>query len=150
MDSSRTILYPTDFSSASRRAFTTAMALAKTTRAPLTILHVIVPIVPLVPEQFFDSATWARIDRKAREWGYQRLGRMAARARARGLRVTTVLCEGDPSRHIVATARGLRAGFVVMGTHGRRGVSRFLLGSVAERVVALAPCPVVTVREKIR
>jgi nucleotide-binding universal stress UspA family protein len=148
MSASRTILYPTDFSNASRRAFATAMTLAKTMRATLTILHVIVPIVPLVPEQFLDTATWARIDRKAREWGYARLGRLAARARKRGLRVTTVLCEGDPSRHIVATARGLRASFVVIGTHGRRGISRFLLGSVAERAVALAPCPVVTVRGK--
>jgi len=146
MKARRTILYPTDFSKASIPAFTTAMALAKSTRATLTILHVIVPIVPLVPEQFLDTATWARIDRKAREWGYARLGRLAARARRRGLRVTTFLYEGDPSRHIVATARGVRAGFVVMGTHGRRGISRFLMGSVAERVVALAPCPVVTVR----
>jgi nucleotide-binding universal stress UspA family protein len=146
MNASRTILYPTDFSSASRPAFTTAMTLAKTTRATLTILHVIVPIVPLVPEQFLDTATWARIDRRAREWGYTQLGRLAARARKRGLRVTTVLCEGDPSRHIVATARGLPAGFVVMGTHGRRGISRFLMGSVAERVVALSSCPVVTVK----
>lgn len=80
-----------------------------------------VPIVPLVPEQFLDTATWARIDRKARAWGYERLGRLAAIARKRGLRVTTVLCEGDPSRHIVVTARGVRASFVVMGTHGRRG-----------------------------
>jgi nucleotide-binding universal stress UspA family protein len=148
MSASRTVLHPTDFSNASRAAFTTAMTLAQTTRATLTILHVIVPIVPLVPEQFLDTATWARLDRKAREWGYARLRQLAARARKRGLRVTTLLCEGDPSRHIVITARGCRAGFVVMGTHGRRGISRFLLGSVAERVVALAPCPVVTVRGK--
>ena len=141
MHASRPVLCPTDFSNASQPAFTSAMTLVKARRATLMILHVIVPIVPLVPEQFLDTATWARIDRKTRDWGYTQLGRLAARARRRGLRVTTVLCEGDPSRHIVATARGLRAGFVVLGTHGRRGISRFLMGSVTERVVALAPCP---------
>jgi nucleotide-binding universal stress UspA family protein len=53
---------------------------------------------------------------------------------------------GDPSSQIVRTARSLRADMIVLGTHGRRGVSRFLLGSVAERVIATAPCPVLTVR----
>lgn len=142
----RKILYPSDFSSASRRAFTTAMTMAKANRATLTILHVLVPIVPLVPEQYLDTATWTRINAQARRWGYAQLARIAARARKSGLRVTTLLLEGDPSPHIVRAARGMRADFVVMGTHGRTGFSKFLLGSVAERVIATASCPVVTVR----
>jgi len=55
---------------------------------------------------------------------------------------------GDPSAQIVRTARSTRADLIVIGTHGRRGVSKFLLGSVAERVIATAPCPVLTVRTK--
>lgn len=63
--------------------------------ATLTIVHVIVPIVPLVPEEYLDTSTWARIDVQARRWADTRLARLAARARARGLRVTTLLFEGD-------------------------------------------------------
>jgi nucleotide-binding universal stress UspA family protein len=142
------VIYPADFSSASRRAFATAVSLAKSNRATLTIVHVVVPIVPLVPEQYLDTATWARIDTQARQWGNQRLARLAERARKKGVRVATLLLEGDPSQHIVRAARSTHADFIVMGTHGRRGWSRVLLGSVAARVVATAPCPVVTVRGK--
>lgn len=142
----RKILYPSDFSSASRHAFTTAMTMAKATRATLTILHVVVPSVPLVPEQYLDASVWERIDAQARRWGLAQLARSAVRARKIGLRVTTLLLEGDPPQRIVGTARRMRADFVVMGTHGREGISKFLLGSVAERVIATAPCPVVTVR----
>jgi nucleotide-binding universal stress UspA family protein len=55
---------------------------------------------------------------------------------------------GDPALQIVRAARSMRADLIVMGTHGRRGVSKFFLGSVAERVIATAPCPVLTVRGK--
>ena len=140
------ILHPSDFSSMSNRALTTAMALARATGGTLTILHVNVPIVPLVPEQYLDTPTWERVNAQARRWGNARLTRVAARARKSGLRVQTLFLEGDPSRHILGTARRMRADFVVMGTHGRTGFSKFLLGSVAERVVAGASCPVVTVR----
>ena len=63
------------------------------------------------------------------------------RVRARGL-----LVEGVPADRIVRTARGRRAGMIVVGTHGRTGAARFFLGSVAGRVVATAHCPVLTVR----
>ena len=140
------ILHPTDFSRTSNRALTTAIALARATGGALTIVHVNVPIVPLVPEQYLDTPTWERVNAQARRWGNARLARLAARARTSGVRVKTLLLEGDPSRHILGTARRMRAGFVVMGTHGRTGFSKFLMGSVAERVVAAASCPVVTVR----
>jgi nucleotide-binding universal stress UspA family protein len=142
----RQILYPSDFSSASHRAFATAMTMAKATGAKVTILHVVVPSVPLVPDQYLDASVWARIDAQARRWGSAQLARSAVRARKIGVRVTTLLLEGDPPRHIVGAARRMRADFVVIGTHGRTGISKFLLGSVAERMIATAPCPVVTVR----
>ena len=142
----RRILYPSDFSPASRRAFTTAVAMASSNGAALTILHVIVPIVPLLPEQAFDSATWQRVDRLVRRRGHEQLTRLAARARKAGVRASTLLMEGDPSQHIVRASRSTKADLVVMGTHGRKGFSRFFLGSGAERVVATARCPVVTVR----
>jgi nucleotide-binding universal stress UspA family protein len=140
------ILHPSDFSSASNRALTTAIAMARATGGALTIVHVNVPIVPLVPEQYLDTPTWERVNAQARRWGNARLTRVATRARKRGLTVKTLLLEGDPSRHIIGAARRMHADYVVMGTHGRTGFSKFLLGSVAERVIAGAACPVVTVR----
>ena len=142
----RRILYASDFSTTSRRAFLTAVAMAKSNRATLTILHVYVPIVPLVPEQYIESATWERIDTQARQWGQRQLARLAEKAKKTGVRVTSLLLLGDPAGQIVRAARSKRADLVVVGTHGRTGVSKFFLGSVAERVVATAPCPVVTVR----
>ena len=71
---------------------------------------------------------------------------LVKRAKKSGVRADARMVTGDPSLQIVRTARSARADVIVIGTHGRRGVSRFLLGSVAERVVATAPCPVLTVR----
>ena len=142
----RRILYATDFSKASRRAFTTALAMAKANNAVLTILHVNVPIMPLVPEQVIRSDTWEKLDTEARRWSRRRLAGIAKRAKTTGTRANTLLMNGDPSQQIVHAARSTRAEMIVVGTHGRTGFSKFMLGSVAGRVVATAPCPVVTVR----
>ena len=65
---------------------------------------------------------------------------------ARGVRVTSVIREGGEAHEIARLARSRRAAMIVMGTHGRTGVKRVLLGSVAARVLSLAACPVLTVR----
>jgi nucleotide-binding universal stress UspA family protein len=83
-----------------------------------------------------------------RQWTVRQLEKLTGRAKRRGLRATALLRDGDPADQIVRAVRSTKAGLIVMGTHGRRGVPRFFLGSVAERVVANAPCPVVTVRGK--
>jgi len=62
------------------------------------------------------------------------------------MRVRTLLLEGRTAEQIVRAARSKRAGMIVIGTHGRTGLTRFLLGSVAARVLAIARCPVLTVR----
>ena len=61
-------------------------------------------------------------------------------------RNATLMVIGDPSGQIVRTARSLRADLIVVGTHGRQGLTKFFLGSVAERVIATAACPVMTIR----
>lgn len=142
----RRILYASDFSRASGRAFTTALALAKTTQARLTILNVIVPLTPLVPEQYIDSATLERLDAQTRHWSQRRLNKLAEKAKRADTRATMLLREGAAAEQIVRAARSLRADLIVVGTHGRRGFSKFFLGSVAERVVSTASCPVVTVK----
>jgi nucleotide-binding universal stress UspA family protein len=142
----RRILYASDFSKASARAFQTAMTLAKANQARLVIVHVVVPFVPVVPEQYVDSGTLDQLADQARQWSERQLAKLTARAK--GSRATALLREGDPAEQIVRAARSERADLIVVGTHGRRGFSKLFLGSVAERVVSTAPCPVVTVRSK--
>jgi nucleotide-binding universal stress UspA family protein len=142
----RRILVATDFSKASRKAVAAAIDLAKANRATLTILHAYVPLVPLVPEQYIEAGTWDRIDTESRRWADEQLAKLARRARTSGVRATPMVVVGDPSRQIVRAARTTRADLIVVGTHGRQGFSKFFLGSVAERVIATATRPVLTVR----
>jgi nucleotide-binding universal stress UspA family protein len=142
----RRIICASDFSVTSRKALTAAIDMAKTNRARLTIVYAYVPMTPLVPQQYLDSATIDRLDREARHWVERRMAALVRRAKNSGVRTEARMVTGDPSSQIVRTARSTRADLIVIGTHGRRGVARFLLGSVAERVIATAPCPVLTVR----
>jgi nucleotide-binding universal stress UspA family protein len=141
----RRILHATDFSSTSRRAFDTALGIARSLNAKLTIVSVL-PSIVTVPDQYIDAATLDRLDKDARRWSTQRLQHLAARATKAGVRVSVLLRDGDPSDQIVRAGRATKADLIVVGTHGRRGLPKFFLGSVAERVVSRASCPVVTVR----
>lgn len=143
----RQVLYATDFSQGSRRAHDTAIALAKLGHARITILFVLAPVL-LVPGQYVDAETMVALENRARELSKQQLAVLATRARKAGVRVSVLLREGVPPDQIVRAARSTKADLIVMGTHGRRGLPKLFLGSVAERVVAAAPCPVVTVRGK--
>lgn len=140
----RRIVHATDFSPASRRAFTTAVNLAKSLNARLTIVHAMATAIPIVPELYLDATLFDRIEQQTRDWSTTRLKRLAERARIAGARVSTELREGDAASQIVRAAKS--ADLIVMGTHGRGGIPRVLLGSVAERVVRTSACPVMTVR----
>ena len=146
----RRIIYASDFSSASRKAFATALALAKTNRAALTLVHVVVtPMVPALTDSYLASGVWEDIRNEARTWAQKQLAKLVSEARKAGVRVTALLFEGEaPAAQIVRTARSRRADLLVLGTHGRTGLSKLFLGSVAQRVLATAHCPVVTVRGK--
>ncbi len=80
MEQIRGILHATDFSPASRRAFDTALALAKSLNARLTIAYVLAPVMT-VPDQYIDAMTLDRLDRQARQWTARQLARLAARAK---------------------------------------------------------------------
>jgi nucleotide-binding universal stress UspA family protein len=143
----RRILHPSDFSRASARAFATALKLARAGRVPLTVAHVLAPFVPVVAgEGFILPETYERLDASARAAAHKQLDRLVARARQAGVRATGLLLDGVPHEQIVRAIKSSRADLVVIGTHGRTGLTRFFLGSVAARVVTLAPCPVLTVR----
>ena len=143
----RQILYATDFSPASRRAFDTALALASAQNARLTVLYVLAPVVA-VPEQYLDAMTMDRLQKQTRQWSTRQLAGVAARAKRAGLKASVLLREGDAAEQIVRASRSTKSDLIVMGTHGRRGLQKLFVGSVAERVVRTASCPVVTVRGK--
>jgi len=142
----RRILFASDFSKASRRAYTTALDMAKRNRAKLTILHVIAPIVPVAPDAYVAFDTWDEIETQAREWARRQVAKLTDAAKKRGVRAVGVVTEGTAAREIIRAARRLNADLVIIGTHGRTGLAKLFLGSVASAVVATSRCPVMTVR----
>ena len=153
MATMRSILHPTDFSPASNPAFRKAVELAKALRGQLALVHILSPVViPIMgADTYIPAATYNELERTARDAAVRHLRRLATRARQAGVRTSTRLIEGAPvAERIVRAARAQRAGVIVMGTHGRTGMTRLMLGSVASRVVAAAPCPVLTVRSGSR
>lgn len=142
----RRILHPSDFSAASRAAFKKAVELAKASRAELAIVHVLSPVMPVPADGYVSPKVYDEMAASSRAWANKQLAKRVARAKAAGVRAKGRLMEGNAHEQIVRAAR--RADLVVMGTHGRSGLARFFLGSVAGRVVSAAPCPVLTVRGK--
>jgi nucleotide-binding universal stress UspA family protein len=137
----RRIVVATDFSMLAERAWALAQEIAHATGAELLLAHV-VPTSPLpIPRE-------SRLAEAARKWAIDELEDSASRARAQGLRTRVALRVGVPYREIVTLARHLEADLIVVGTHGRGGIDRALLGSVADRLVRLAPCPVLTVPDR--
>jgi nucleotide-binding universal stress UspA family protein len=142
----RNILVATDFSTASRPAFRRALELASANSAALWITHVAVPPVPLSPNGYVLPRVYDEMDAAIRADAVKHLRRLLARAQKAGVRGRTLLLRGAPHEALSKAARGHRADLMVLGTHGRTGMARFFVGSVASRVVASAPCPVLTVR----
>jgi len=139
------VLHPSDFSAASRPAFRKALDLARAGRAQLLIVHVL-PVLPLLPEVYIATTTHHELLRGQRLSAQKQLDRLVRHARAAGLDTQGILIAfGVPADRITRLAKARRADVIVMGTHGRTGIRRALLGSVASRVVATAPCPVLTV-----
>ena len=119
------ILVATDFSELSAAAVKVAADLARQAGGRLTVLHVMMPGEASVTDALIAIADELR----------------------NGVNVETALALGDPAEEIVRHARRHEVDLVVLGTHGRTGVTRALLGSVAERVVRTSCCPVLTVPE---
>ena len=133
-----TILHPTDFSDPSRQAFQLAWSLARDHGAKLIVLHVSPPL--LIYGEFGAVAQTDIQNDQLREELEQVVGP------DRSVPLEHRLEEGDPASHIVRLAEDTGSDLIVMGTHGRTGLRRWLLGSVAEQVMRRAHCPVLTVK----
>jgi nucleotide-binding universal stress UspA family protein/quercetin dioxygenase-like cupin family protein len=137
----QTILHPTDFSENSRPAFQMACSLARENDATLVLLHVIPPSsAPLLTELPANPLQPAESQESLR-------GRFTwpAPPDAR-IRIDHRVAEGDSAAEILYLARSLPCQLIVLGTHGRTGLGRLLMGSVAEEVLRQAPCPVLVVK----
>lgn len=142
----RKILVPVDFSEHSEHALDYAVWLGAKLGASVAVAHVLgVQIYAAPPMLPMPVALPVAEFRKHAEDALQRL---VDRAKPSGLAVESALLEGTPHREINAFAKQCGADMIVMGTHGRSGIERTLLGSVAERIVRTADVPVVTVHKK--
>ena len=119
--------------------------MAKANRARLTVVHVMAPPVLALPGEGYVSPTlYESLESSARAAAQKRLKVVVARAKTAGVRASVLLLEGVPHELITRAAR--KADLLVIGTHGRSGLAKLFLGSVASRLVSVASCPVLPVR----
>ena len=142
----RNILVASDFSPASRPASRRAVDLAQANGAALWIAHVAALPIPMSPDGYVLPRMYDDMAQAIRADAQKRLRVLLERARKAGVRGRALLLKGVAHEAIVRAARAHRADMIVLGTHGRTGLARFFVGSVAARVVAAAGCPVLTVR----
>jgi nucleotide-binding universal stress UspA family protein len=138
----KTILFATDFSEASKMAFGVASALARDYKARMIVVHVIEP----AHMGFSEFAAYVGPEE---DKGQAMALLQAIKPPSPMVTIEYRLLEGDPATVLVETAQETEADLMVMGTHGRSGLTRLVMGSVAEDVLRRAPCPVMTVREPI-
>jgi nucleotide-binding universal stress UspA family protein len=140
------ILHPTDFSDCAFNAEEHAVRLARSLDAELLLLHVVVE-APLYGENPFGTVDPVAFYDARRAWATKTLAARAENIRqGTGVTVSSLVCTGAPAVEIVAAARREGVDLVVLGTHGRGRLDRLLVGSVADRVIRTAPCPVMGVK----
>lgn len=145
----KTILVPHDFSASAIRAERVAAQLARTLGSKIVLCHVsdlpsgLDGSTMFQPDGLTEPVT---IERYVQGTAEERLENRAKKLRAEGLAVTCQACVGDVAPSILKQANDSDADAIVMGTHGRKGLSHLLLGSVAEKVIREADIPVLTVR----
>jgi nucleotide-binding universal stress UspA family protein len=139
-----TILHPTDFSKPSEDAFRLAASLARDYGAQLIVFHVAPPasvygqVAVKIEAEDFHAKLWEE---------FRGLEKLDPRIRAVDLK--SEIEEGDAVPAILRKAEGTGCDLIIMATHGRTGVGRLLMGSVAEQVLRRAPCPVLTVKSPL-
>ena len=145
------LLVPHDFSPCAARALRLAVDLAKIHGSELALVHVselppnLAPDTLVIPAGATDPV---RVDDYTTRGAREQLEGIAAPLRRNGIRVRTLAVTGDVADEILATATAVGADALVVGTHGRKGLTHLLLGSVAEKVVRHAAVPVVSVRSQ--
>jgi nucleotide-binding universal stress UspA family protein len=137
------ILISIDGSDYSMRAAEYGVSVAKLLNAEITVVYVI-DLVAL--DQIARESEKDDVENELKQDGERYLKYVQGVAQKEGVKVSLLLAKGRPYEQIVHLAKGLKMELIVMGTYGRRGAERILLGSVAERVIEYATCPVLVVK----
>jgi nucleotide-binding universal stress UspA family protein len=141
----RRILAPTDFSEYSKQAVAYAYELAQTFSARLLLLHVVeLPVYPV--KAFLPSAEGTTLLDDLERQARLELAQLLPKAEHPKVDVMCLVAVGTPYYKIIEVAEAEKVDLIVMATHGRTGLGHLVMGSVAERVVRMAPCPVLTIR----
>ena len=142
-EGARKILIPTDGSDYSVRAAEYGVSVAKLLGAEITVVYV-VDTVSL--DQIAKVTDREGMERELKADGERHVKYVVGVAKKEGVSASSLLAKGRPFEQIVHLAKGLKMDLIVMGTYGRRGAERILIGSVAERVIEYASCPVLVVK----
>jgi universal stress protein A len=140
------ILVPTDFSPASKKAFSYALRLAEQLGSELILLHVLEPETPLTLAGRPPAAAFSEQELTDVEEGLRALVDFAQTAGVAG--TASIVRTGVATHEIIEAAKELEVDLIVIATHGFTAWKHFAIGSTAERVARAAPCPVLVVREK--
>jgi nucleotide-binding universal stress UspA family protein len=147
----RRILVATDFSEPARAALDYGRSFARAYGAHLYLLHVVDDIATRTTELTGSFVSVGRIQHQMEADARARLGALLDDDDREALKPELVVVTSvTPAQTILAFAEGHRTDLIVVGTHGRTGLSRMFMGSVAQHIVRLAPCPVLTVRHPER
>jgi len=139
----RKILVPTDGSDYSVRAAEYGVDIAKMLSAQIVVVYVIDQVVI---DQISKATERDSVERELKENGQRYVNYVLSLAQKEGVKSSSLLVKGTPYEQIVHLARELSIDLIVMGTYGRRGTERVLIGSVAQRVIEYAPCPVLVIK----
>ena len=143
------ILYATDYSKASARALDEAVALAKQNGAELLVLHVIDSVTPYVTgEDIGGAELYMKLEETTKQEAETSMNKLMEKLRKLKVNAKSLLLRGTAPEQIVRTAKNRRANLIIIGTHGRTGLSKLLMGSVANQVASTAHCPVLSVHGK--
>jgi nucleotide-binding universal stress UspA family protein len=143
----RRILHATDYSKASERALQETVDFAKQNDAEMLVVHVIQPVVPYVAGEDIGAAElYVKLEESTKQEAQRSMDKLMQRLERLGVKAKSLLLRGIPADQIVKAAKNRKADMIVIGTHGRTGLSKLFMGSVASRVISTAPSPVLTVR----
>jgi universal stress protein A len=150
----RKLLVPTDFSANSKKALIYAVRLAQRNNSSLILFHAFEPpeFVRQLPQDYsyeFHEETMKQCDTAMRR-SAETLGMLSEAVKGSNIQIETSQRLGTPYEEIVKFAKEKEVDLIVIATYGYTGLKHFLLGSTAERVVRLAPCPVLVVRQEER
>ena len=143
----RRILHATDFSRASGRALEESINLAKQNNAELLVVNVVEPVGQYAAgEDYGGAELYMKIEAAAKQDAERSMQKLMRKLQQAKVKAKSLLLKGSSYDQIVKAAKNRKADMIVIGTHGRTGISKLFMGSVAGKVISLARCPVVTVR----